>query len=73
MRIEKRNYSHNPWRLVDRDDLEVFEVGPMHHPILGDIRTSSPVCGATRRECETAALNLLERLTEKLWNLQEKG
>ena len=71
MKIIKIDYSRNPWRLVDRDCLQVYEVGPIRHPVLGDIRGSSPVCGATRRECEAAALDLLERLAERLWSLQE--
>ena len=73
MKIIKIDYSRDPWRLVDRDGLQVYEAGPIRHPTLGDIRGSNPICGATRRECEAAALDLLERMAKRLQELQEKG
>jgi hypothetical protein len=73
MKIIKSDYSSNPWRLADREGLQVYEVGTIRHPVLGDIRGSNPICGATRRECEAAALDLLERLVKRLQDLQEEG
>ena len=61
MRIERRDYSSKPWRLLTSDDREVYASENFAHPDLGPTTISMPVCGATRRECETKALALLER------------
>lgn len=50
MRIEKRNYSSSPWRLVDDDGVEVYEMTTLDHPDCGPSRVSMPVCGATKQE-----------------------
>jgi hypothetical protein len=43
MKIEKRNYSHNPWRLIDDEGREVDYICPRYGYTL-------PVCAATKRE-----------------------
>jgi hypothetical protein len=66
MKIEKRGYSHNPWRLVTSDGREVTLLKTVDHPHLGQTVISGSVCGQTRRECEANALALLEQLLERL-------
>ena len=62
MRIEKRGYSDNPWRLVTSDNREVELPERFDHPMLGETVITGSVRGQTRRECEAAALALLEQL-----------
>lgn len=72
MRICKLPYSLNPWRLLDDNDCEVCTMEPFEHP--GCIRGNkpmqtmipSPVCGATRKECEERTLQFLSRLMRKV-------
>lgn len=62
MKIEKLNYSRNPWRLVTGDGREVASHERFDHPDLGAIAISMPIRGSTRRECEARALALLGKL-----------
>ena len=62
MHIEKRGYSSNPWRLIDSQGREVDIPMAFDHPDLGATSIMHPVCGVTRKQCEAAALALLETL-----------
>ena len=59
MKIEKRNYSRSPWRLIDNNGREVQWQRPMKHPDLGQTWVTEPVAGATRAECTERTLELL--------------
>lgn len=59
MKIEKRNYSRSPWRLIDNTGNEVAWQRPMKHPDLGYTWVNEPVMGATRAECLERVLELL--------------
>lgn len=59
MKIEKRNYSRSPWRLIDNNGNEVYAQKPMKHADLGHTFVTEPVCGATKAECIAATLELL--------------
>jgi len=60
--IVRRAYSADPWRLVDGDGKEVEAPRRFEHPVIGWCSVMMPVSGATRRECEAAALALLPLL-----------
>jgi hypothetical protein len=66
MRIEKRNYSSKPWRLVTDDGREVsipqeIDTGTGKPTVM-----SWPICGKTRCAVEAQALALLGRMVEKM-------
>ena len=67
MRIERQNYSVNPWRLLMDDGRQVELPAAFDHPMLGKITISQPVSGNTRKDCEAKALALLE------WLMVERG
>jgi hypothetical protein len=59
MKIEKRNYSRSPWRLIDNNGREVYWERPMKHADLGTTWVSEPVMGDTKAECTERTLELL--------------
>lgn len=59
MKIERRNYSRAPWRLIDNNGREVYWQKPMDCPSLGKTWVSAPVCGDTKAECISETLQLL--------------
>ena len=59
MKIEKRNYSRSPWRLIDNNGNEVYWQRPMKHPDLGPTWVNEPVMGDTKAECTERVLDLL--------------
>jgi hypothetical protein len=59
MKIERRNYSRSPWRLIDNNDREVVWQRPMKHPDLGQTWVTEAVCGETKAECTARVLELL--------------
>lgn len=66
MKIEKRGYSVNPWRLVDNDGLEVpgrIKLVDPSRPEKGAYRSN--VSGRTKTECIENALDLLQQLYDK--------
>lgn len=60
--IVRKDYSAAPWRLVDGAGREVEAPKMIEHPVIGWVKVLMPVAGATRRECEAAALALLPLL-----------
>lgn len=62
MRIERLNYSREPWRLVTSGGGQVYRWVEFDHPGVGMTAIQAPIAGATRRQCEERALELLERL-----------
>ena len=62
MKIEKRNYSRSPWRLVTAEGKEVTAKMPFEHPTLGWTYVDSPICGETKAECMKKSLDLLNLL-----------
>lgn len=62
MRIERRSYSRQPWRLVTESGTEVAAPVPFEHPSIGWTVIVEPICGATKSECTDKALALLDRL-----------
>lgn len=62
MKIEKRNYSRSPWRLVTDGGQEVEARVPFEHPTLGWTVIQQPISGETKAECIQMALDTLERL-----------
>lgn len=65
MKIEKRNYSRKPWRLIAADGGEVTARTTFEHPSLGWTAITEPVCGDTKAECTQKALDLLELLMRR--------
>lgn len=59
MKIERRNYSRSPWRLIDNNGREVFWQRPMKHPDLGNTWVTEPVMGDTKTKCTERTLELL--------------
>ena len=59
MKIEKRNYSRSPWRLIDNNGNEVYWQRPMKHPDLGPTWVTEPLMGDTKAECLERTLELL--------------
>lgn len=66
MKIERRNYSGKPWRLINDGGGMVFATERFQHPQLGQILIESPIGGETRRECEERTLALLSSML--VWN-----
>jgi len=66
MKIEKRNYSSNPWRLVTDGGKEVSVPTEIDTGSGGKALLSWPICGPTRSNVEAQALGLLERLLHQL-------
>ncbi len=62
MKIEKRNYSRSPWRLVTDEGKEVTAKMPFEHPTLGWTYVDEIICGDTKAECVQRALDLLNLL-----------
>lgn len=62
MNIEKKKYSHSPWRLVTKEGREVYWPAAFEHPEGGMTVINEPVCGETRAECTERAVALLEYL-----------
>ena len=59
MKIEKRSYSRNPWRLIDEDGRELDYVCPKHGYTL-------PVCTATKTEMVEKLLQMYEECSSEL-------
>ena len=59
MKIEKRNYSHNPWRLITDEGREVDYICPDHGYVL-------PVCAATKAELVEKLLKMYEESVRKI-------
>ena len=59
MKIEKRNYSRHPWRLIDEDGAELTYVCPEHGYVL-------PVCAATKTEMVEKLLEMYEACSSEL-------
>lgn len=64
MRIEKRGYSRNPWRLVTAAGTEISALRKFEHPTLGLTTVYQPIMGSTKTECSERALSLLAELWE---------
>jgi len=62
MKIEKRSYSRNPWRLVTSDGREVAAPRSFDHPDIGITVINESISGETKTECTDRALALLEML-----------
>ncbi len=62
MEIKKLGYSAKPWRLLTSDGYEVRTPIDFDHPDIGMTRLMESVAGDTRKECESNALALLERM-----------
>lgn len=65
MRIEKRDYSASPWRLVTADGKEVLLKMPFEHPSLGWTVVEIPVCGKTKTEVIDKTLLLFGQMLFK--------
>lgn len=65
MKIEKRSYSSNPWRLIDDAGDEVYLPQRFNHPHLGHTTISAPVCGKTKAEVVQLSLGLLAKVAEE--------
>lgn len=65
MKIERREYSRAPWRLVTDAGVEVYAQQRFKHPDLGWTFVDGPVCGQTKAECIKNALGLLELLMDR--------
>lgn len=65
MRIEKRSYSSNPWRLVDDSGEEIYLPMRFDHPTLGTTTINGPVCGKTKAEVVQLSLKLLEKIAKE--------
>lgn len=77
LQIIRMDYSRDPWRLVDADDVTIFGQegceGPrqicvpvtFEHPDCGTTTITEPVMGKTKSECMQRALQLLGRLIEQ--------
>lgn len=59
MKIEKRNYSRSPWRLIDNNGREVYWQRPYKHADLGHTFVTEPLCGDTKTEVIEKTLELL--------------
>ena len=66
MKIEKRNYSRSPWRLISSDGKELQWERPMKHPDLGQTWVTEPVMGGTKAECLENVLELLSLCLRRL-------
>lgn len=66
MKIEKRNYSRSPWRLISSDGKELYWQRPMNHPDLGQTWVTEPVMGGTKAECTERTLELLSLCLRRL-------
>ncbi len=68
MKIIKKDYTVNPWRLVDKKGLEI----PAYKTIQTDggerVDYIATISGRTKAECTQKTLNLLENLYERLKN-----
>lgn len=62
MKIEKKNYSAAPWRLVTQEGREVYWPVAFDHPAIGMTVINHPICGETRAACTEQALVLLDYL-----------
>lgn len=60
MKVEKRNYSADPWRLIDSNGDEVYIQVQFEHPTLGQTVINGPVCGRTKADVYVMVLQLLE-------------
>lgn len=69
MKIERKNYSRGPWRLLTDDGNDVYYNKPMDHPDLGMTWVTMPVCGETKAECLEATLSLLSQALNRLQEL----
>lgn len=65
MKIEKRNYSRKPWRLVTSDGKEVQGKVEFDHPDIGATWILESICGDTKTECTEKAMQYLEFLFSK--------
>lgn len=65
MEIKKLNYSVKPWRLIDSEGYEIRNTVGFDHPILGNTLILESLSGATRKECESNAMALLQSLYDK--------
>ncbi len=59
MKIQKLGFSVSPWRLTTDDGEEVLVIVPFKHPDIGWTTTSEPICGNTKAECTSRALEAL--------------
>jgi hypothetical protein len=71
-KTERRDYSSNPWRLIDGDGHEVYESVVIDHPDLGPSRISKPVCGRTKQEIVDKVLAYLVKTREALTQAHAK-
>ena len=68
MKIEKRGYSSNPWRLIDSEGYEVEIRKTIKSDAGVRMNICSTVCGNTKKECTAEALKLLESLLQEREN-----
>ena len=67
LRVEKRDYSSNPWRLLD-DNGEIWEIVDFDHP-MGDgmpQKIPAPICADTKTEMVAKVLSMLEQCRETI-------
>ena len=67
MYIEKKNYSSNPWRLIDKRGREVQRAVVFDHPLSGKTVIAEPVMGKTKKECVENALSFLQYVADEYW------
>ena len=72
MRIEKRSYSSNPWRLIDDAGEEVYMPQRLDHPDLGPTTISGPVCGKSKADVIQLSLDLLAKVAKENARLRSK-
>lgn len=64
MQIEKRDYSSNPWRLVDDRGEEIYIPQEIDHPTMGRQTINMPFCAETKSQLVHKVLELLEKMNE---------
>lgn len=64
MQIEKRDYSSNPWRLVDDRGEEIYIPQEIDHPTMGRQTINMPFCAETKSQLVYKVLELLEKMNE---------
>ena len=65
MRIEKKNYSRKPWRLLTSEGKEVQAKVEFDHPDIGKTWILESISGDTKIECTEKAMQYLEYLFSK--------
>ena len=66
LRIEKKDYSFHPWRLVDENGDEIWTEQAIVHPMMGDGLQfiPGPVCGPTKESVIAKVLEMLEKTSQ---------